>query len=138
MATHETIQRTLAFLLITGSKRGLTYASRVAIMPWTEYEETGMRREILTEEGERIAKAHKMWKAHEALLALGFEVEPQRYHGRRNHTLRNVRYVHPSDPDRRWGSVGVDGFAYATPEGKRWSSERIGRFTTDRSVKWEA
>lgn len=89
MASKYTLANALAYVAITGSKRALHIDTRVAMLGYTELQEYQMsfgadqepltlHREVLTEEGLELAKTSRLWKAHQQLVGLGFELQADR------------------------------------------------------------
>lgn len=137
MASKYTLANALAFLAITGSKRALHIDTRVSMIGYTKLEEYQLsygddsepmtfHREVLTEEGLELAKTSRLWKAHQQLVSLGFQVDSNRrqkpYHISYNRWL--------DDQNRPLSAfTGAHGRAYAQEEDaaeRRWEMKQVG------------
>jgi hypothetical protein len=131
-----TLANALAFLAISGGKRNLHIDTRIAMHGYTELQEYKMsfgddqepltlHREVLNAEGWALAKTSRLWKAHEQLLGLGFEVEKERSH--KPYFITYRRYL--DDQDRVITAfTGAKGTVYAQdPDAteKRWETNLI-------------
>lgn len=118
-----TLSAALAYIAITGRKRGLHMSTRLAVLDYTNLNLEGPSFYELTEEGWEIAKTSRLWKAHEHLTSLGF-VHDTRV---RRETPRFVHYHHKDVPERSaW--TGKHGRAYWASEGETWASDNSKQF----------
>lgn len=118
----STLARALAYLKISGGKRGLHINTRMAMHPFENFEEyevdygsgepLKLHRLVLNEAGLELAKASKLFKAHEALLALGFKYDPAR-----RPKPGFIRYVRFSEAREKVVSAFISGdHPYYQPE----------------------
>jgi len=131
-----TLANALAFLAITGGKRNLHIDTRIAMHGYTELQEYQVRygddmepltlhREVLNEAGWELAKTSRLWKAHEQLLGLGFELVKEATH--KPYFIRYRQWL--SDQDREITAfTGAKGTVYAQDPAateKRWETNLI-------------
>lgn len=104
-----TLAKALAFVAITGNKTGLHMNTRISmssdlcdLKPYTvqygDGEPLTLHRYVVSEEGMKLARTSKLWKAHEALTAMGFRLE-RRASGR-NYKPGYLSYRHPEHMER--------------------------------------
>ena len=74
MATKYTISSALAYIAITGTKRGLSINTRLAVDEFVTFQCEDLNKPTygLTPEGLELAKTSRLWKAHECLLGMGY------------------------------------------------------------------
>lgn len=77
MTTKYTLQDGLAFVVITGTKRFLTWRTSVAMIGYEDLDLETVRN-VVNEEGMELARRSRIWKAHEHMLSLGFTADRDR------------------------------------------------------------
>lgn len=127
-----TLANALAFVAITGHKNGLHMNTRISmsadlvdLKPHTVDYGSGpmtLHRYVLSEEGQKLAETSKLWKAHAALVAMGFRLE-QRRAGARRYKPGFLSYSHPEHMER--GSKRGAFISSGTPFAQRGPDETI-------------
>lgn len=117
MITQATLADALAYIAITDGQKYLHTKTSVAVYRYVKMNvarSSGRFYEV-SEEGMQLARQTKMWKAHERLLAMGFEFSP-----RGKVSPRFLRYSHPEQAQTksgqkffRTGFTGYHGTVYA-------------------------
>jgi hypothetical protein len=112
--TTRTVQNALAYIAITGKTRHLHIGTMVAIISFERLDIPTMRH-VLTDEGQKLAERSPLWRAHQKLLAMGFEVDRSR-----KASPRFISYIHPEQHTTKTGKAfwrtaftGKHGTAYA-------------------------
>lgn len=128
-----TLMSALAFVAITGNKKGLHMQTRLALHDYTrlnpDFGKAGWQPMYsLTDEGRELARQSRMWKAHEHLIKMGFTL---RKRGRQ--TTRHLSYVQYDDHGERWAHTGSHGSVYAAMEKHRdgnwaYKTEKVAEF----------
>jgi hypothetical protein len=141
-----TLARALAFVAITGHKNGLHMSTRIAmtsdlvdLKPYTVDYGSGpmtLHKYTLSEEGQRLAETSQLWKAHAALVAMGFRLESRRIGARRYKpgflSYTHTEHVQGNGPQMR-GAFISSGTAFAQREpgaevpegGKPWDYVKV-------------
>jgi len=118
VTTKYTLQDGLAFVVITGTKRFLTWRTSVAMIGYEDLDLETVRN-VVNEEGMELARRSRIWKAHEHMLSLGFTADRDR---RRN----TPRFIYYKAEDGRHGFISK-GSVWVSPANK-WSSEKVATF----------
>jgi hypothetical protein len=113
------LARALAYVAITGGKRGLHIWTRIAIGPYVKMSMTAPYHDKVDEAGMALARTSRLWKAHEELLALGFHYKVSRSPG-----MRHLSYEPDEGPDR-FAFTGGHGKTYLAPPDKPYSAQLL-------------
>jgi len=94
MTTKYTKQDALAFIAISGTTRGLTVNTRIAVTDGYDYD-LKLGKHVVNDQGRHAANRSRIMKAHLFCLSLGFRVNRQR-------TCKKsfICYIHTDDTIR--------------------------------------
>lgn len=124
----RTLANALAYVAITGSKRNLHINTHIAIGRFTEFNiQKFSAHYTVSAEGMDIARKSPLWRAHERLLSLGFQVT-----NRFKNTPRFIHYAHPElvkdargREVKRTAFTGRHGRTYVQPADGSYRHEEV-------------
>lgn len=108
------LDRALAFIAISGTKRGLHLNTRMKLdTDLATYEMEPTFRHVVTEKGMELARRSRLWKAHEDITARGFSLRSDR-----KHTLGHLSYHKFDESTGKFvcGFVSKSGTVYVDDE----------------------